>query len=257
MATQQASYIALIIDDDSTATSELRKGLASHPEIVVAGNAVTAEAGEHLLFRLRPDILFLDVELPDMQGVEFLNSIKERIDWRMSVIFYSMHSKYILSAMRESAFDYLLKPFEQAELDGIIARYKENIRKTVREEQQEESRPRDNSLRNCFLAATATGYKMIHIDDIGFFQHKGLRKQWYAHLASGESLCLKRGTSAETILAYSAAFIQISQSCIINANCLAMICGNECKLYPPFDTADGLTISRNYLKKLQETLNFI
>ena len=253
MATEQ--YIALIIDDDSTATSELRKGLAAHPEFTVAGSASTATAGEQLLFRLRPDILFLDVELPDMQGVAFLNAIKERIDWRMSVVFYSMHSKYILSALREAAFDYLLKPFEQEELDGIISRYKENISKpqplTAQQPQQ------GNALKNCFLAATITGYRMIHVEEIGYFEHKGLRKQWHAHLSSGESLCLKRGTSAETILGYSPAFIQISQSCIVNANCLAMICGNECKLYPPFDKADKLTISRNYLKKLQETLNFI
>ena len=253
METEQ--YIALIIDDDSTATSELRKGLAAHPEFTVAGSATTATAGEQLLFRLRPDILFLDVELPDMQGVAFLNAIKERIDWRMSVVFYSMHSKYILSALRESAFDYLLKPFEQEELDGIIARYKENISKpqplTAQQPQQ------GNALKNCFLAATITGYRMIHVEEIGYFEHKGLRKQWHAHLSSGESLCLKRGTSAETILGYSPAFIQISQSCIVNANCLAMICGNECKLYPTFDKADKLTISRNYLKKLQETLNFI
>ena len=253
METEQ--YIALIIDDDSTATSELRKGLAAHPEFTVAGAATTATAGERLLFRLRPDILFLDVELPDMQGVAFLNSIKERIDWRMSVVFYSMHSKYILSAMRESAFDYLLKPFEQEELDGIITRYKENLGKTLQPTAQQTQQ--GNALKNCFLAATITGYRMIHVEEIGYFEHKGLRKQWHAHLSSGESLCLKRGTSAETILGYSPAFIQISQSCIVNANCLAMIYGNECKLYPPFDKAEKLTISRNYLKKLQETLNFI
>ena len=253
METEQ--YIALIIDDDSTATSELRKGLAVHPEFTVAGAATTATAGERLLFRLRPDILFLDVELPDMQGVAFLNSIKERIDWRMSVVFYSMHSKYILSAMRESAFDYLLKPFEQEELDGIITRYKENLGKTLLPTAQQTQQ--GNALKNCFLAATVTGYRMIHVEEIGYFEHKGLRKQWHAYLASGESLCLKRGTSAETILGYSPAFIQISQSCIVNANCLAMIYGNECKLYPPFDKAEKLTISRNYLKKLQETLNFI
>ena len=213
METEQ--YIALIIDDDSTATSELRKGLAAHPEFTVAGSATTATAGEQLLFRLRPDILFLDVELPDMQGVAFLNAIKERIDWRMSVVFYSMHSKYILSALRESAFDYLLKPFEQEELDGIISRYKENISKpqplTAQQPQQ------GNALKNCFLAATITGYRMIHVEEIGYFEHKGLRKQWHAHLSSGESLCLKRGTSAETILGYSPAFIQISQSCTSSA----------------------------------------
>lgn len=76
-------------------------------------------------------------------------------------------------------------------------------------------------------------------------------------LVDQNNLNLKRGTKAETILSYSPSFIQISQSIIINVNYLAMIQGKECKLYPPFDKVQGLQISRNYLKKLQEMLNFI
>lgn len=121
------NYKILIIDDDETAILQLEKALKKHPLFTVAGVAKNAEKGEQLLFAQRPDILFLDVELPDAQGVEFLNSIKDSINWSMYVVFYSMHSKYILSAFRESAFDYLLKPFEQEELDGILERFRKTV----------------------------------------------------------------------------------------------------------------------------------
>lgn len=249
------NYKVLVIDDDEVAVEELKKALAKHASFSIAATAGTAGQGRGLIMAERPDLLFLDVELPDMLGVKFLNSLKDEIDWDIRVVFYSAHSKYILNAMRESAFDYLVKPFEQAELDGIIARFE-------KEHGNGEKKPIAGNadgylLQNSFLAATLTGYKMIRIDEIGYFVHRGLRKQWHAVLADGESLCLRRGTSAETILGYSPSFVQISQSCIININYLAMICGSECKLYPPFDNASNLAISRNYLRKLQEIIKMI
>lgn len=249
------NYKILIIDDDETAILQLEKALKKHPLFTVAGVAKNAEKGEQLLFAQRPDILFLDVELPDAQGVEFLNSIKDSINWSMYVVFYSMHSKYILSAFRESAFDYPLKPFEQEELDGILERFRKTV--ITIETQAMQRKADENPLRNHFLIATVTGYKMARLEEIGYFEHHSLRKQWTAMLVDQNNLNLKRGTKAETILSYSPSFIQISQSIIINVNYLAMIQGKECKLYPPFDKVQGLQISRYYLKKLQEMLNFI
>ena len=76
-------------------------------------------------------------------------------------------------------------------------------------------------------------------------------------MAGLDTLCLKRGTSAENILGYSQLFFQISQSTIVNINYLAAIDGKNCTMLPPFDSSTNLKISRNYLKKLQEKLNLI
>ena len=65
-------------------------------------------------------------------------------------------------------------------------------------------------------------------------------------------LNLKRNTKAEDIISYSQAFVQISQSAIVNVNYLAMIDGKCCQLYPPFHDKNDLIISRSYLKELQE-----
>lgn len=84
-----------------------------------------------------------------------------------------------------------------------------------------------------------------------------MRKLWNVYLNDGNVLSLKRGTSAEDILNYSRSFVQISQSMIINIAYLSSIHGKLCRLYPPFDMRTDLLISRGYLKKLQERLNFI
>lgn len=250
------SFCTLIVDDDQAAIDELKRGLAKHSSSIdIIGECYNAQTAKETIFNVRPDILFLDVELPDMKGIELLNSIKGLVDWNMTVIFYSAHSKYILNAMRESAFDFLLKPFGQEELDGILDRVYQS--RKDREGKSGVDISENEFIPGSFIAATVTGYRIIKLEDIGYFTHQGIRKQWYANLTSGESLCLKRGTSAENILSYSQLFLQISQSTIVNINYLAAIDGKDCTLLPPFEKNSSLKISRNYLKKLLEKLNLI
>lgn len=248
------TYRVMIIDDDETAIDELVRALAKYPQFEVAGSCRNTVSGYKMLMAEHPDLLFLDVELPDMQGVEFFNSIQDKIIWDMRVVFYSSYSKYILSAMRESAFDYLLKPFEQKELDGIVERY---MKYMAVSNSQMMHRVQGNVSQHNFLVSTVTGYKMVRVEDIGCFEHNNVRKLWTIFLNDGSQLTLKRGTSAEDILNYSPSFVQICQSIIININYLALIEGKTCCLYPPFDKRTDLVISRGYLKKLQEVLNFI
>lgn len=252
---EQKAYSVLIIDDDSAAIKALERGLSGKSSLQIEGKYTTAEAGILGIFQKRPDLLFLDVELPDMQGIELLNTIKADVNWDMHVVFYSAYSKYILSAMRSSAFDFLIKPFEQEELDGIIERY---LNKVEESSLGDSLTLADSDLRkNNFIAATVTGFRIIRLDEIGYFSHISMRKQWQAKLVGDEKLNLRRGTSAIDILNYSPSFVQISQSTIININYLAAISGNQCKLLPPFDKIKDISISRNYMKKLQEMLHII
>ena len=61
--------------------------------------------------------------MPDMTGMELLEDIRDDVSWNMRVVFYTAYDKYMIQAIRESAFDYLLKPFEEQELKDILARF--------------------------------------------------------------------------------------------------------------------------------------
>ena len=83
------------------------------------------------------------------------------------------------------------------------------------------------------MISTVTGFKLLRLEEIGFFEYLKDKRQWQVVLFNQTRLNLKRNTNAEDIVSYSQAFVQISQSAIVNVNYLAMIDGKCCQLYPP------------------------
>ena len=203
---------------------------------------------------LRPDLLFLDVELPDVLGLNLLSEMRDEVLWDMKVVFYTSYDKYLLQALRESAFDFLLKPFETEDLKVVIERYRKAVA----------SIPVNSFFLFFFFcqrfdAATGNVYdqygdriKLLRLEEIGYFEYLKDKRQWQVVLFNQTRLNLKRNTKAEDIIGYSQAFIQISQSAIVNVNYLAMIDGKCCQLYPPFHDKSDLVISRSFLKGLQD-----
>ena len=245
-----------IIEDEVPAArllhSMLRRLRPAWEVMVLPGSV--EEAVQWFAENPHPDLLFLDVELPDTLGLNLLSEIREDILWDMKVVFYTSYDKYLLQALRESAFDFLLKPFEAEDLKVIMDRYRKAMTST--------SLPLLPSFassisalmpqQGMFMISTVTGFKLLRLEEIGFFEYLKDKRQWQVVLFNQTCLNLKRNTKAEDIISYSQAFVQISQSAIVNVNYLAMIDGKCCQLYPPFHDKNDLIISRSYLKELQE-----
>ena len=117
---------AFIVDDDLGATALLRRQLADY-SVEIVGTAQDADkTARQLIIGLEPDLLFLDVELPSMTGLDFCSDIRPWVKPEMKVVFYTGYDKYMLEALRREAFDYILKPATQQELAKIMTRYYEN-----------------------------------------------------------------------------------------------------------------------------------
>jgi len=102
------------------------------------------------------------------------------------------------------------------------------------------------------MISTVTGFRFLRLEEIGYFEYLKDKRLWQVELFNQTKLCLKKNTTAGDITGYSDAFVQISQSAIININYLAMIKSKQCLLYPPFSDKEDLVISRGFLKELQE-----
>ena len=113
----------VIVDDDNPSIRLLADRLKAYPDVRVVATAGNGEEGWNTVLRYKPDLLFLDVELSDTSGLEFLSSLDRHIDWDMKVVFYTSYEKYLLPALRLQAFDYLLKPVSDSELSLIMDRY--------------------------------------------------------------------------------------------------------------------------------------
>ena len=240
MMDTEEKYKVVIIDDERSASDALRRELEPYREFEIKGIASSGAKGKKMIMELHPDLLFLDVELPDVL-------------WDMKVVFYTSSDKYLLQALRESAFDFLLKPFSAEDLKVVIDRYRKAVRSAVVVPPSFASSiialmPQQGM----FMISTVTGFKLLRLEEIGFFEYLKDKRQWQVVLFNQTRLNLKRNTKAEDIVSYSQAFVQISQSAIVNVNYLAMIDGKCCQLYPPFHDKGDLVISRSYLKELQE-----
>ncbi|MCF8404843.1 MAG: LytTR family DNA-binding domain-containing protein [Bacteroidales bacterium] len=107
-------YNTLIIDDESNARNALKNLLAKHcPEILVKGEANCVADGVALIKAENPDLVFLDVQMPDGTGFDLLEKIG---NVKFKVIFASAYDKFAIQAFRFSAIDYLQKPVEPEKL---------------------------------------------------------------------------------------------------------------------------------------------
>jgi two-component system LytT family response regulator len=109
---------ALIVDDERLARVELRRLLAAHPEIAIAGEAANGPAALDEIARLAPDLLFLDIQMPGMSGFELL----ERLEDVPQVIFTTAYDAFAIKAFEVNALDYLLKPIAPERLAAALER---------------------------------------------------------------------------------------------------------------------------------------
>jgi DNA-binding LytR/AlgR family response regulator len=113
------------------------------------------------------------------------------------------------------------------------------------------------NLQHSFMVSTATGFHLLRLYQIIYFEYLTEKKQWTVLLLGQTQLTLKRNTAAENILGYSPNFVQINQHYIINFQYLIRIEGKICRLSVFSDNKDKLVISRSYLKGLQGKVEVI
>lgn len=109
---------ALIVDDEPHAREELDQLLLDTGRVTVVGKCGNALEALQVLRRERPDVLFLDVEMPDVSGFELLAMLDA--DLSTEVVFVTAHDEFAVRAFEESALDYLMKPVEPERLEKTL-----------------------------------------------------------------------------------------------------------------------------------------
>jgi two-component system LytT family response regulator len=119
---------ALIVDDEYPARQELRYALSSFENIEIVGEATNAQEAMTLIKALDYQVLFLDISMPGMSGLE-LGAVIQELPRQPQVIFVTAYDEYAVRAFEVNAVDYLLKPVDQARLkkavDKVLKKYQE------------------------------------------------------------------------------------------------------------------------------------
>ena len=114
------SLRTLIVDDEPLARRGLVLRLARHADVEIVGEAANGREAFHAISNLRPDLMFLDVQMPGIDGFGLLRAVPASM--LPLTVFVTAYDQYALAAFAASALDYLLKPVEDARLDEALAR---------------------------------------------------------------------------------------------------------------------------------------
>ncbi len=163
------SLKALIIDDEAGARITLQKLIEMHcPTLTVVGNAENVPEGVKAIHRLKPDVVFLDIEMPEYNGFELLDFFSEI---SFEIVFVTAYSQYALRAFEVAAVDYLLKPVEVEHLMNTSAKLEKSHEHKELNQQLEvlKSVYQGNEVRKIALPMS-DGLIFVDIMDIIYFE---------------------------------------------------------------------------------------
>ena len=124
---------ALVIDDERLARKELINLLNQLETVEVVGEAVNVEDAKEKIDQLQPDVIFLDIQMPEKTGFDLL----EELDNLPHVIFTTAYDEYALKAFQVNALDYLLKPIEPKRLEDAVLKLQGKMEGIAKSEEQE------------------------------------------------------------------------------------------------------------------------
>lgn len=206
---------SVIIDDEASSRNTLRQKLSVYcPEITVIAECENGEQGISVIEESKPDIIFLDVEMPRMNGFVMLQHLKSR---DFELIFTTAYDHYAIRAIRFSALDYLVKPIEVDELRSAVQRAKEkrgghlpdkrieNLLYNIAEEKEIGTRIAIPSL---------DGLLFVNISDIIYLEAES--NYTHVYLQTNRKITVSKTLKDFEELLPSSAFIRIHHSYVIN-----------------------------------------
>nr|WP_314547610.1 LytTR family DNA-binding domain-containing protein [uncultured Massilia sp.] len=234
--TTPALLRALIVDDEPLARANLAYLLARDPAIRIVGQCGSADEALAAIDATRPDLLFLDIEMPECDGFELLERISPSP--ACAIVFVTAHNQFALRAFEVGALDYLLKPFDDHRFARVLERAKERLRMPGEQRR--------------FIVKNGATLDVVKYADIDWIE----ASDYYSTLhAGGRAHMLRRSLAElETLLA-GHGFHRVHRSAIVNLDRVRALEIREDGEYEVvLESGQRLRMSRRYRKRMLERL---
>ena len=244
----------VVVDDEQLARERLRTLLNGQGEVELVGEGADGLSALEMIRREKPDLVFLDVQMPELNGFEVLEALGDEV--RPVVVFVTAHDQFALKAFDVHAIDYLLKPFDKERFQRALKRALEMVR-AARDGGPgqklspvlEEARNQPKKLERIMVKSEGR-VLLVKVDDIDWIE----AADNYVNIRTGNESHMMRDTmnSLETRLPPEK-FMRISRSTIVNLERIK-------ELQPMFHgeyvvvlkNGTKLTLSRGYRDKLDQ-----
>ncbi len=207
----------VIIDDEISSVESLKLLIGKYcPTFHVVGTAHNIEDGAHEIIKHQPDLIFLDVEMPGGNGFDLLKMMKTR---NFDVVFITAHNKYALNAIKHSALDFLLKPFDVKEFLETVERIYANGRnKTVNYEVLLENLKHNTPKK--LVISSSKGYEYVPVDTIVRIESE--RSYARIFLSNGRVIMVSKCLNDYQNMLDSGTFFRVHNSHLINLDHVVM-----------------------------------
>jgi len=233
---------SVIIDDEPQSAGILKTDLAIHcPSIEVIGLCYTAKQGILTIKKEQPDLVFLDIEMPWMNGFEMLEVLG---DINFSIIFTTAHDQFAAKAFRISAVDYLLKPIDATDLQDAVGKAEKRIH------QQHGNVNIENLLHNFKQPVTQQkialpnkdGFEFAEVNQIIYCQAEGSYTKVF--LAGKKHILVSRSLGDIEELLPSVLFMRVHHSTLVNINYITHFVRSDGG-YVKMQTGEQLPVSKS------------
>ena len=188
---------AIIVDDEPPARRRISQMLKAHTDIKIIGECSDGSEAVKFILKNRPDLVFLDVQMPGLNGFEVIQTIGPR--QMPPVIFVTAYDKYAINAFDVNAVDYLLKPFDQPRFQAALQRARKeiavqtNFGKPGKIDRLLTKIKDDNRLQERLLIKSLGRIRIVEIDNIDWLESAGN----YVNIHLGKESYLMRATMRE------------------------------------------------------------
>lgn len=237
------SLRAMIVDDEPLARLRLRRLLDGNGDVSVVGEAGNAAEAARLTAVEAPDVLFLDVAMPNVSGIELLRVLAPR----PAIVFTTAHARYAVEAFDENAVDYLLKPVSAERLQRALNRVRQALSRG-----RGSARSTLESMSSRIAVRRRTEIVFVARADIRWIAAEGNYCRIHAH----ESSYILRQSIGELLRRLDGSrFIRIHRSAAVNSDRIAKVVGNREDGYSLIlDDGTTIRIGRSYVDALDRLI---
>ncbi len=239
----------LTIDDEQLARELLREYIGHSPDLSVIGEAATGKDAIEMIDNLKPDLIFLDVQMPGMTGFEVLDEIEHD----PFVIFTTAYDQYAIKAFEKNAVDYLLKPLDQERfklaIERAVTRMKleqNNVGELLRSLKTENKTSYDSHI----FVQKSEKLLNLAVEEIMFLEASG---DYTVLTTKGDQFVSSSGIGKLEEILNPETFIRVHRSTIININFLKEIERHfNGGMIVKMQTGKSFPVSRTYAKVIRK-----
>ena len=212
-------YKSIIIDDEKGSIDSLVWELNKFSDdIEILKTTQSPQEGVELIKNLKPDVIFLDISMPEMNGFELLDAVR---DFQFKVIFTTAYDQYAIDAFKENAIDYLLKPVLPEDIERVISKLRLSVENGNLQEKLQtflDDYKQVNRGYQTIALPTMEGLEFIDIEDI--VRCESTSNYTYIHQLHEKPLLISKTLKEIEGMLSNFGFIRIHQSHLVNIKCI-------------------------------------